>query len=53
MCIRDRAYVALSRVKSLKGLQIEEIDNTKLLGKKPCNNDALAEMDRMRSHHPR
>lgn len=44
-----QAYVSLSRVRSLDGLRIEELDNSKLTGRKPCNNDALSEMDRMRN----
>lgn len=44
-----QAYVALSRVRSLAGLQIEELDCSKLTSKKPCNVDALKEMDRMRN----
>jgi len=43
-----QAYVSLSLVRSLDGLRIEELDNSKLTGKKPCNNDALEGMDRMR-----
>ena len=42
-----QAYVALSRVKSLDGLLIEELDCSKLTGKVPCNNEALQEMDRI------
>lgn len=38
---KDQAYVSLNRVKSLDGLQIEELDNPKLTGKKPCNNEVL------------
>lgn len=34
-----QAYVALSRVKSLKGFQIKELDSWKTTGKKACNND--------------
>ena len=47
-----QAYVTLSRVKTLDGLRIEELDCSKLTGKKPCNNEALAEMDRMRNYQP-
>ncbi|KAF8763534.1 hypothetical protein HNY73_021712 [Argiope bruennichi] len=46
-----QAYVALSRVKSLDGLLIE-LDCLKLIGKVPCNNEALQEMDRMRNYGP-
>ncbi|GBN91231.1 hypothetical protein AVEN_249620-1 [Araneus ventricosus] len=47
-----QAYVAVSRVKSLDGLLIEELDCPKLTGKVPCNNEALEEMDRnYRYHH--
>jgi PIF1-like helicase len=44
-----QAYVALSRVRSLEGLLIDELDCRKLTGKKPCNTDALSEMERMRN----
>jgi len=44
-----QAYVALSRVRSLEGLQIRYLDCLKLTGKKPCNNEALKEMERLRS----
>ena len=44
-----QAYVALSRVRSLNGLQIEELDCAKLTGNKPCNIAALQEMIRMRN----
>jgi hypothetical protein len=43
-----QAYVALSRVRSLAGLQIEELQCKKLLGKTPANKAALDEMERMR-----
>ncbi|GBL72506.1 hypothetical protein AVEN_115416-1 [Araneus ventricosus] len=45
----DQAYVVLSRVKSMDGLRIEDLDCSKLTGKKPCNITALAETDRMRN----
>ncbi|GBN11036.1 hypothetical protein AVEN_50961-1 [Araneus ventricosus] len=48
----DQAYVALSRVKSLDGPLIEELDCPKLTGKVPCNNEALEETDRMRNYRP-
>ncbi|GBM49210.1 hypothetical protein AVEN_158184-1 [Araneus ventricosus] len=47
-----QAYVALSRVKSLDGLLIGELDCSKLTGKVPCSNEALEEMDRMRNYRP-
>ncbi|KAJ8895604.1 hypothetical protein PR048_000940 [Dryococelus australis] len=45
----DQAYVALSRVRSLDCLQIEELVCAKLSGKKPCNTEALVEINRMRN----
>ncbi|GFU35145.1 ATP-dependent DNA helicase [Trichonephila clavipes] len=44
-----QAYVALSRVMSLAGFRIEELDCSKLTSKKSSNVDALKEMDRMRN----
>ncbi|GFS95941.1 uncharacterized protein TNCV_4277351 [Trichonephila clavipes] len=45
----DQASVALNRLKSLEGLLIEELGCSKLTGKRPCNNDALHEMNRLRN----
>src|SRR5690606_3961474 len=47
-----QAYVALSRVRSLDGLRIEELDCTKLAGTIPCNNEAIEIMEKMRRYQP-
>ncbi|KAG8327922.1 hypothetical protein J6590_006084 [Homalodisca vitripennis] len=44
-----QAYVALSRVRSLDGIRIEELDCSKLTGNTPCNSEALNEMMRLRN----
>ncbi|GFQ74963.1 ATP-dependent DNA helicase [Trichonephila clavata] len=46
------ACVAFSRVKSLDGLFIEELDCSKLTGKVLCNNEAFQEMNRMKNCRP-
>lgn len=43
-----QAYVALSRVRSIDGVRLDELDCLKLLGKKVCNMKALEEMERLR-----
>lgn len=48
-----QAYVAMRRVRRLDGLRIEELDCSKLTGKKPCNNEALTEINRMRDYQPK
>ena len=45
------AYVILSRVRSLEGLRIESIDLAQLVGKKPCNEAAKQELERMRNQY--
>ncbi|CAG9799443.1 unnamed protein product [Chironomus riparius] len=44
-----QAYVMLSRVRSLDGVLIEKLECEKLTGKKPCNKEALKEMERLRA----
>ena len=36
-----QAYLAQSRVRSLNGLLIEELDCSKVTGEKPCNKEAI------------
>ncbi|GFY61607.1 ATP-dependent DNA helicase [Trichonephila inaurata madagascariensis] len=43
-----QAYVALSRGRSLDGIQIEELDCSELTCRVPCNGEALHEMIRLR-----
>jgi len=43
-----QAYVSLSRVRSLDGLRITELDYSKLTRDKACNTAALNEMDHLR-----
>lgn len=50
--VQGQAYVIISRVRSLDGLRIEELDASKITGKTFCNVDALDEIDRMRQHRP-
>lgn len=47
---KGQAYVALSRVRSLQRLAIPEIEQKKLF-QRPCDESALAELERLRSVH--
>ena len=49
---KGQAYVMLSRFRSLDGLKIENINPVQLTGKKPCNTDALEELEHMRKLPP-
>lgn len=49
---KGQAYVSLSRVRSLDGLEIDELDCSKLMGRGCCNTEALEEMVRMRNYQP-
>lgn len=42
-----QVYVAVSRVRSLDGLEINELDFSKLTGTQPCKNNASAELQRL------
>lgn len=46
--LKGQCYVALSRVRSLDGVMIEDIDPHKLIGNTNCNTEALREMFRLR-----
>ncbi|GLV40895.1 hypothetical protein CBL_08469 [Carabus blaptoides fortunei] len=48
--VAGQTYVAL--VRSLDGVRIEELNCSELSGKKSCNIDTLAELDRMRNYPP-
>lgn len=43
-----QAYVALSRVRSLDGLQLDELDCEMLTGANTCNTAAMDEMKRLK-----
>ncbi|CAK1591617.1 unnamed protein product [Parnassius mnemosyne] len=49
---KGQAYVALSRVKTLKGIAISDLEPNKVLHK-PHDERALAEMQSMRGLHTR
>ena len=49
LCAAGQAYVAFSRVRSLDGIRIEELDCSKLPEKTPLNSVALDEMTRLRN----
>jgi hypothetical protein len=44
-----KTYVALSRVRSLNGLRLDELDCKKLTNKNTAITDALKEMERLRT----
>ncbi|XP_016657391.1 ATP-dependent DNA helicase PIF1-like [Acyrthosiphon pisum] len=50
LLVQGQAYVIISRVRSLDGLRIEELDASKITGKTCCNVDALDEIERIRQH---
>ena len=50
MCVSQarQAHVALSQVRSLEGLRLEELDCNKVKGQKICNRVTLIEKQRLR-----
>ena len=45
---KGQAYLALSHIRSLYGLKIVDLKCSKLIGKTPCNKNAMKEMEHIR-----